>query len=132
MSGIGAAGKAGPVQFYIGNTNGKASEQNIKDVLSRCADNLDFEGNFDVTDIECLTNGEENPLSKCWRVAVPFDCKELMERTDIFPPEWRHRRFYGSRKEMSDDKRGCVTDMNVEELVMAEQSRQSDMMVRQR
>ena len=66
-------------------------------MLKKCAAHLDGGGNFEVLDVELLTL-EENPRSKCWKVTVPFRLKGLMEMDELYPPGWKHRKFYGSRK----------------------------------
>ena len=56
-----------------------------------------------VLDVECLTK-EEEPRTKCWKVVVPFKFKDLMERDELYPEGWRHRKFFGGRK-ISDQKK---------------------------
>ena len=94
LSDLGIAAQAGPIQFYIGNTFGTCDEETITNVLIKCAQNIDKDVKFDVLGVELLTK-EDNPRSKCWKVVVPHHCREIMERPDMFPPGWRHRRFYG-------------------------------------
>ena len=95
FSDLGAAAQAGPIQFYIGNTFGSSEMETIINVLTKSAQNVDKDVKFEVIDVELLTK-EQNPRSKCWKVVVPHHCKAIMERPDMFPPGWRHRRFYGS------------------------------------
>ena len=108
LSQIGAAAQAGPIQYYIGNTTGRAEKEDINEVLMKCAENLDPHKTFEVLDIELLTK-VENPRSKCWKVVVPYHCREIMEKPEMFPPGWRHRRFYsGSGGNIRSDKRQKV------------------------
>ena len=62
--------------------------------MKKCADSIDNTAKFEVLDVFLLTK-EANPRSKCWKVVVPHHCKELMEKPEMFPRGWRHRRFYG-------------------------------------
>jgi hypothetical protein len=130
LSSIGAAqGLAGPVQFYIGNTTAKADEDTIKTVLDACAKSLEFRDKFEVVDIELLTK-EDNPRTKCWRVAVPYHCKILMENPEMFPPGWRTRRFFSARTSVSD-KRRRVHEQSVVDTVLAQQKQSKEILQRQ-
>ena len=90
---------AGPVDFYIGNTDKRADGDIIACVLKKCAAPLD--GGTEVLEVELLTL-EENPRSKCWRISVPFKFKVLMEK-DIYLPGWKHRKFFGTRRKPQDN-----------------------------
>ena len=88
---------AGPVQFYIGNVTSKADKDVVKKVLETCSIKLDGSKDFEVLEVELLTK-EDNPRTKCWRVEVPYKFKDLMEKDELYPTGWRHRKFFGSRK----------------------------------
>ena len=116
FSELGAAAHAGPIQFYIGNTFSTCEKETVSNVLKKCAENVNKNVNFQVLDVHLLTT-EVNPRSKCWKVVVPHHCKEIMERPDMYPPGWRHRRFYGGSSAGRSDKRQKVSETRpVEEM----------------
>ena len=94
---IAPGGLAGPVDFYIGNTDNRADGDIILHVLKKCAAPLEGGADLEVLEVELLT-AEENPRTKCWRVSVPFKYRSLMEKDDLYPPGWKHRKFFGTRK----------------------------------
>ena len=85
------------LQYYVGNTPGKASSDVIKKVLEKCSEPLISDGQLVVEDIELLTQ-VENPRTKCWRIVVPYKYKNVMENPELYPDGWRYRKFFGSRK----------------------------------
>ena len=48
-------------------------------------------------DVKCLTHGIDNPRTKSWRVMVPYKCKELMEKNDLYPEGWTYRKLFAPR-----------------------------------
>ena len=76
--------------------------------------------NFDVSDVELLTK-EEKPRTKCWKVEVPYKHRELMEKDEMYPPGWRHRKFFGSRKRV--EKKARTENNSMETLVIQEEQR---------
>ena len=84
------------LQYYIGNTPGKANEEAIRKVLERCAAALldDERGQLVIESVHCLTK-ETDPRTKCWRVVVPPRYKDIMENSELYPEGWRFREFVG-------------------------------------
>ena len=99
---IESEGLAGPVDYYIGNTDKRADGDIIARVLKKCATQLDGGADLEVLKVELLTS-EENPRTKCWRVSVPFKFKNLMENDEMYLPGWKHRKFFGTRKKGNDN-----------------------------
>ena len=91
--------------------------------MKKCSDNLNFDGNFEVVDIELLTL-DENPRSKCWRVAVPYKCKDLM-----LPCGWWTRRFFGGRGKISDKRQQVSQD--VEQMVINQERKDQELKQKQ-
>ena len=85
------------VQYYIGNTPGKADESIIRKVLERCAAPLldPAEGPLVIEKLQLLTR-EKDPRTRCWRVEVPFKFKAIMENSELYPEGWRYREFVGN------------------------------------
>ena len=103
------------LQYYIGNTPGKASGDVIKKVLERCA--------------IPLLQGEEGPLviesveprTRCWRIVVPYKFKDLMENSMLYPEGWRYREFVGIFKNPSvSAKKIRRNDNSIVDQVMGE------------
>ena len=102
-------GEAAPVEYYIGNTNAKATEEVIKRVLIKCAAGLDGAPGLTVLEVKLLTK-EENPRSKCWKVTVPYKFKEVMEKDDLYHAGWTHRKFFGARNGKGKQKQPRLDD----------------------
>ena len=51
--------------------------------------------NLVVEKVELVTK-EENPRTKCWKVVTPYKFKEIMEKDEVYPSCWKHRRFFVS------------------------------------
>ena len=104
------------LQYYIGNTPGKATAEVIKKVLSKCSVPLTEGAPLEVEDVELLTQGD-NPRTKCWRVVVPYQHMTLMENPELYPEGWRHRKFFGSRKVQETNKQPRLGGSIVDEVM---------------
>ena len=83
------------LQYYIGNTPGKATDDVIKKVLEKCdAPLLEGKEQLVIESIQCLTKDLE-PRTKCWRVVVPHRFKHIMENNLLYPEGWKYREFVG-------------------------------------
>ena len=73
--------EAAPIEVFVGNTNPRATEEVIKKVLIKCADNMPGKPKLEILDVKLLTNPDRdpNPRFKSWMVRVPYSCKALME-----------------------------------------------------
>ena len=110
------------LQYFIGNTPGKADEGVIKKVLERCAVPLlqPEEDPLVIEQVQSLTK-EQNPRTRCWRVVVPFKFKALMENCMLYPDGWRYREFIGNyRPPNIASKKMRMNGNNVVEQVMGE------------
>ena len=69
------------VQYYIGNTTGKADESVIRKVLEKCSVPLleGADGPLVIEKVQLLTC-EQDPRTKCWRIEVPFKFKAVGSR----------------------------------------------------
>ena len=74
------------LQYYIGNTPGKANEEIIRKILEKCAAPLleDTRGPLIIESVHCLTK-DPDPRTKCWRVVVPPGFKDIMENSLLYP-----------------------------------------------
>ena len=97
FSSIGFQVKAGPEDFYIGNTAKETSKEQVENVLKLSAAALEKK-NFHVLEVELLPCPDPNPRTQCWKVSVPHEFKELMSMDTMYPPGWKHRKFHGARR----------------------------------
>ena len=95
---IDEAGEAAPIDYYVGGTTTSATETIIEAVLMKCAKGIDQQLNLKVLKVEQLGTQNPNPRTKAWKVTVPFRFKELMEKDELYPCGWSHRRFFGPRR----------------------------------
>jgi hypothetical protein len=89
---------AAPLDFYVGNTSLDVTEDDVKQVLVRCA--TDVQGNtahLEVLEVKEIGTDLANRKTKCWKVKVPFKMKELMQQSSLYPSGWTHRRFFEQR-----------------------------------
>ena len=92
--------EAAPVEFYIGNTNPRATPDIISKVLKKCALDLPEKVELEITDVKCLNNlqTDPSPRTKCWKITVPYRFKEFMYKDDLYYDGWTHRPFYPPRQ----------------------------------
>ena len=113
------------LQYFIGNTPGKASDDVIQKVLVRCATPLledDSRGPLVIESVHCLTK-DPDPRTRCWRVVVPPSFKDIMENSMLYPEGWRFREFVGIFRNSSKSvKKTRPNENNIVDQVMAEAS----------
>ena len=109
------------LQYYIGNTPGKATDEVIKKVLQRCAVPLmSDDAALVIESVQCLTK-DLDPRTRCWRVVVPHKFKEVMENNLLYPEGWKYREFVGIfRNSTRPAKKIKVADNAIVDQVMAE------------
>ena len=92
--------EAAPVEFFIGNTNPKATPDIITKVMKQCALDLPEKVDLEILEVKCLNNFDvdPNPRTKCWKLTVPYRFRELMARDDLYYCGWSHRQFYPPRQ----------------------------------
>ena len=58
------------------------------------------EHKLEVIEVKCLNNFERDPdpRSKCWKVTVPYAFNDLMEKDELYPSGWSHRKFFPPRR----------------------------------
>ena len=104
------------LQYYISNTPGNSTDELIKKVLEKCsAPLLKEQTMLTIHKVECLTK-EEEPRTRCWKVEVPFKFKSLMENDELYPEGWRHRKFFGDRRNnQQKSKHAKLSDSRIKE-----------------
>ena len=102
--------EAAPIDVFVGNTNPRATEDVIKRVLLKCADNMPEKPKLDILEVQLLTNPERdpNPRFKSWMVRVPYACKELMENDSFYPNGWSHRKYFPKRMQQQQDRNTSI------------------------
>ena len=91
--------EAAPLEIFVGNTNPRATEEIIRNVLVKCADNMPEKPKLQVLDVKLLTNPDRdpNPRFKSWKVIVPYSFKSMMENDSFYPNGWSHRKYFPKR-----------------------------------
>ena len=109
------------LQYYIGNTPGRATEEVIRKVLEKCAVPLleDSSSPLVIESVHCLTK-DTDPRTRCWRVVVPPKFKDIMENTMLYPEGWKFREFVGIFRNSRLTKKAKLTDNSIVDQVMAE------------
>ena len=126
------------VQFYVGNTPGKSTDEVTKKVLEKYSEPLlqdaGLAGPLQIETVELLTK-ETNPRTKCWRIVVPHRFKEILEDGSLYPAEWRFRQFFGpsnSERKNRDSRMGSqenrMTDLARRQQQTQEESGQQQLL----
>ena len=92
--------EAASIDIFIGNTNPLATSDMIKTVMENSAMKMPEEHKLEVIEVKCLSNFERDPdpRSKCWKVTVPYAFNHLMEKDELYPSGWSHRKFFPTRR----------------------------------
>ena len=118
-----AGGQAAPVEFYVGNTTPEATEEIVSEVLVRCAKGVEASTDFRILEVEQLAKHITDPRTKCWKVVVPFKYRELMEKSEMYPPGWCHRKFFAPRKSANPAKQPRKEDNIVQQVLQEHRGR---------
>ena len=86
-----------PVERYIGNTDLSVTKETVAKVLQKCAQGLGIDAKLDIVSIEQDGMHLKNRRTKCWKVTVPYRCKELMDKPEMYPDGWTHRAYFTPR-----------------------------------
>ena len=99
--------EAAPIEIFVGNTNPRATDDIIKRVLLKCADNMPEKPKLEILEVKLLTNAERDPTPrfKSWMVKVPYSFKSLMENDSFYPNGWSHRRYFPKRQQQDRNMR---------------------------
>ena len=99
--------EAAPIEVFVGNTNPRATEDIIKKVLLKCAENMPDKPELEILDVKILTNPDRDPYPrfKSWRVKVPYKWKSLMENDSFYPDGWTHRKYFPKRVQQDRNMR---------------------------
>ena len=118
------AGQAAPVEIYIGNTTPAATEGIVEAVLMKCAKGLDAQTEFKVLEVVQLAKQIEKPRTKCWKVVIPYKFKDMMEKDELYPPGWCHRKFFSPRQTANPAKQARKDDGIVQEVIKEQQRKE--------
>ena len=114
-------GQAAPVEFYVGNTTPDATDSIISEVLVRCAKGIESNTEFKVLKVEQLAKHITEARTLCWKVVVPFRFKEMMEKSEMYPPGWCHRKFFAPRRSPNPAKQPRKEDSIVQQVIQEQQ-----------
>ena len=93
-----------PLDYYVGNTGIKVTEEKVKEVLVKCVAGLqDNPVALEVIDVKEIGQEIVNRRTKCWKVTVPYSMKETMQQSSLYPSSWTHRRYFQQRNKRVPD-----------------------------
>ena len=118
------AGVAAPIEIYVGNTTPAATEEVVKNVLIKCAKAFNPDTDFSVVEVVRLATHIENPRTKCWKVVIPHKFKDIIEKDELYPSGWCHRKFFAPRS--SQPAKHARKDDTVVQEAIKEQQRQEE------
>ena len=108
----------------MGNTTPRATQEIIESVLVKCAKGLETDTLFSIVEVRQLATHIENPRTRCWKVIVPYRFKQLMEKDELYPPGWTHRKFFGARASKDNPaKHSRQDDLIVNEVMREEENK---------
>ena len=118
---VGDDGVAAPVEFYIGNTTPAANEETVGAVLVKCAKFVNAQTDFKVLKVVQLAKHIENPRTKCWKVVIPYRYKDTMQKDEMYPAGWCHRKFFAPRNSVNPAKQPRKEEGVVQEVLNEQQ-----------
>ncbi len=82
---------AEPVTWWVGKCHPDTTEDKVKEVLKKCANNLGI-SDFAIENVHNLTK-DPNPWSRSFKVTVPARLREQMSNPGMYPAGWESRAF---------------------------------------
>ena len=90
-------------------------------MLVRCAKGIESNTEFKIVKVEQLAKHITDARTKCWKVVVPFKFKEMMEKNEMYPPGWCHRKFFAPRRSPNPAKQPRKEDNIVQQVIQDQQ-----------
>ena len=85
-----------PLDRYVGGINLNATEDDVREVLQRCATALEGGDKVVFSGLEKLT-GHPSARTQSWKFTVPYSCRQLLDNPALYPPGWTHRAYFAPR-----------------------------------
>ena len=85
-----------PLDRYVGGINLNATEDDVREVLQRCAAALAGGDKMVFTGLEKLT-GHPSARTQSWKFTVPYSCRQLLDNPALYPQGWTHRAYFAPR-----------------------------------
>ena len=92
-----------PVEFFVANTTKNTTAD---DVIRLIADQTsDLGETVNVFDVKCLNRQTEidKIRTRCWKVSVPFNQKDIMFKPESWPYGWAYRKFRNYQAKPTSD-----------------------------
>ena len=89
-----------PLDRYVGGINRDATEEDVREVLKKCATALPGGDKMVVSNMEKLT-GHPSARTQSWKFTVPYSCRQLLDNPALYPPGWTHRAYFAPRGDRS-------------------------------
>ena len=74
-----------PLDRYVGGINCDATEEDVREVLKKCATALPGGDKMVVSNMEKLT-GHPSARTQSWKFTVPYSCRQLLDNPVLYPP----------------------------------------------
>ena len=85
-----------PLDRYVGGINLNATEDDVREVLQRCATALEGGDKMVFSGLEKLP-GHPSARTQSWKFTVPYSCLQLLDNHALYPPGWTHRAYFAPR-----------------------------------
>ena len=89
-----------PLDRYVGGINLNATEDDVREVLERCAAAVEGGDKMVFTGLEKLT-GHPSARTQSWKFTVPYSCRQLLDNPALYPLGWTHRAYFAPRGDKS-------------------------------
>jgi hypothetical protein len=85
-----------PLDRYVGGINRDATEEDVREVLKKCATALPGGDKMVVSNMLKLP-GHPSARTQSWKFTVPYSCRQLLDNPAMYPPGWTHRAYFAPR-----------------------------------
>ena len=89
-----------PLDRYVGGINRDATEEDVREVLKKCATALPGGDKMVVSNMLKLT-GHPSARTQSWKFTVPYSCRQLLDNPALYPQGWTHRAYFAPRGDRS-------------------------------
>ena len=121
LSSLGGA-LAAPIDRYVGNTGQGMTKELVKEALLMCAAGLPGGAALEVLEVTQINSHLQHARTRAWKVTVPYKCREIMDKQELYPDGWSHRAYFAPRQERSKRAR-AGEGLRVEEALLQGEER---------
>ena len=85
-----------PLDRYVGGISLNATQDDVREMLQRCATALEGGDKMVFSGLEKLP-GHPSARTQSWKFTVPYSCRQLLDNPALYPMGWTHRAFFAPR-----------------------------------